>query len=355
MKNDSKLQNHLAPYLFDLPENAIARYPSDRRADARLLVIHKKSGRLEEKTVRSVFESIEPGDLLVRNTTKVSRRRVFLHRENGGEIETLFLEKQGERLWKVILRKGGRLKTGEHLRCASPSVLFRFFGRADEEPFFLLSAENRDGAELADEELERFFEEYGELPIPPYLKRSAEPIDTERYQTLYAQTPGSVAAPTAGLHFDPDTLAAIEAKGGHFADLELQIGYGTFAPLRLSNFETGRLHTERYLLPEETVQRLKEARRIVAIGTTTLRALESNFRHHERFEAGTFETDLFVHPPDTIHAANGLLTNFHLPGSSLFMLVCAFAGTELMQESYRFAIRNGYRFFSYGDATLIVD
>lgn len=352
MKIEPELEALLSPYTFKLPDELIARYPASNRSDARMLVIHRGSGEIEERSILDLHEYLKEGDVIARNRTRVSRRRVRLRRSGGGAIEALFLEPLADGTWICLLKKSGRLRYGEELRSPDPAVRFVYEGKGDDSASF--SRLRRADAGTNDD-IELFFEIHGEIPIPPYLRRAAEPLDSIRYQTVYATAPGSVAAPTAGLHLDTEILEQLRRDKIGFADVELQIGYGTFAPLRPENFEKGRLHEESYEISAEAATTLNGASRIIAVGTTTLRALESNFRRHAEFRAGRFQTSIFLHPPERIGSVHGLLTNFHLPASSLFMLVCSFAGTELMQKAYALAIQNRYRFFSYGDASLIID
>lgn len=362
---------------FELPPELIARYPSARRGDSRLLVVEKDTGRLSDRTFADLPELLVPGDLLIFNRTRVSRRRVRLRRATGARIEALFLEELPDGRWHVLLRGAGRIRTGEvlGLEGADTTTSFQFCGRAGQTgPGLLLKPVDPGGdAVLLTEE---FFERFGELPIPPYLGRPAEAVDTERYQTVMATGGSSVAAPTAGLHFTGGLLDALQNRGVARAELELLVGYGTFAPLTDENVRTGRLHRETYTITEDcALAYAVTTGRRVAVGTTTLRALESEWRartgpsgrppqsagpEHDRPEgprrirAGTHITDLFVHPPDVVRSIDGLITNFHLPRSALLLFTAAFAGTELVREAYAHAIRERYRFYSYGDAMLII-
>ena len=357
------------PFLFDLPEERIARFPAERREDARLLLIDRISGEREDHRIRDLPDILGSRDLLIRNATRVSWRRIALRRASGASTTALFLENPDPSrpsLWRVLMRRIHRIKEGELLFPISQEFsdqAFQFFRPDPQSTDSILVAVDRNPEtgepareSWADpEQAESFFERAGQVPLPPYLKRESEELDRIRYQTVYARHPGSVAAPTAGLHFTEELLGEIRNRGISLVDLELQIGYGTFAPLSEFNFIEKRLHPETYRIDEPTADLLNSPRRRIAVGTTSLRALEDNFRRHDgRFQSGEFTTSLFLYPPDSIHGAEGLLTNFHLPGSSLLLLVASFLGVEKTLENYRYAMDQKYRFFSYGDAMLIL-
>lgn len=342
----------LSPYMFDLPDDRIALYPAEPADASRLMHVNGPAS-ISHHLFRDLPGLLQQGDLLVLNRTRVSNRRVRLLRDDGREFEALFLESDtSARRWRCMIRRAARLR-GEHvLRAGNTS--FRLAGR--DGPLCILEITDTDDRPWSFTLAEQFFQENGEPPIPPYLGRRASDVDRQRYQTVFAHSPGSVAAPTAGLHFTPQLLSQL-ASAFTVSFVELTIGYGTFAPLTAENFREKRLHRESFEIPEETADMLRRARRqgqrIVAVGTTTLRALESVLRLHGEFRAGRSETDIFLFPPDTLQACDALITNFHLPASSLFLLVCAFAGTDRMQRAYRTAIAERYRFYSYGDAMLV--
>lgn len=331
---------------FDLPEDLIARYPSEKRGGSKLLVM--RDGTIADSAVSELSSWIEPNTLVIVNETRVSRRRVPLYRSTGAALEALFLEKQEDGSWSCLLRGSGKLKPGEAVH-ADEHFAFQFTGKDGSmasllplSPDFIKDPES-------------FFSRFGSVPIPPYLKRASEKIDEDRYQTVYAKNPKSAAAPTAGLHLTEEILGKLKEKNIQIAGIELDIGYGTFAPLSEENFASGKLHKENYIIPENTAGLLNHAEKILAVGTTALRALESNFRQFGHFQEGRFSTEIFIHPPDRITSVNSLLTNFHLPESSLFLLVCSLSGIEPMRTAYRHAVENGYRFYSYGDAMLVLD
>ena len=377
MKNDpgqTELEAYLRPYRFDLPERLIARRPAARRDGSRLLVLDRTTGALSDRAFSDLPDLLRPDDLLIRNATRVSPRRLRLRRASGAQIETLFLRPVAESptpettnasTWVCLIKNARKIKDDEILPGPDTGTRFRFTRAGPHE--LRMQALDHQGrpAWTTTTDAERFFARHGEIPLPPYLGRAAEAADSDRYQTVYARgEPGSVAAPTAGLHFTPELLGTLETAGVRMATLELLISYGTFAPLERENFDRGSLHPEWYTIagdfptgdwPGDPDGPTGNARRRIAVGTTSLRALEDNLRRHgDRIAPGSFETSLFIKPPDTCRSTEGLLTNFHLPGSSLLMLVCAFGGTEAVLAAYAHAVREEYRFYSYGDAMLIV-
>lgn len=392
MKNETELEAYLRPFRFDLPPELIAREPTAARDGSRLLVMDRRTGRLADHRFADLPALLEPGDLLIRNATRVSQRRVFLRRATGARIECLFLDRLPEQTaapgtYDCLVRNSRKIKEGEILLGPAPVPRFRFARTpAGRTRLTALDADDRpawpDRAAA-----EEFFARHGEIPLPPYLKRSPTAADRDRYQTVYAGRPGSVAAPTAGLHFTAELLDRLAARSVRLAQLELLISYGTFAPLEIENFETGRLHPETYVIPADFPRaafagagpdgedplgrqppggrlpdgRLPRSGRRIAVGTTSLRALEDNLRKFGEIRPGTFATELFLkpggwrdEPGDRCASVDGLLTNFHLPASSLLLLVAAFCGTERILTAYRHAVAHGYRFYSYGDAMLII-
>ncbi len=301
-------------------------------------------------------------DLLLFNATRVSRRKLQLRRATGGRISSLFLKTTSNGLWACLIKGSGKLQPGELLSIDTeePGIgaQFRYHERNPTDAAVEQSSTRYLEPVPAwkdSNEAEQFFERHGQPPLPPYMKREAGPQDSERYQTVYARHPGSVAGPTAGFHFTKTLLDECVQKGVRRVELDLQIGYGTFAPLEERNFQERHLHTETYQMQNaELLNNSRNSPRI-AVGTTTLRALEDNYRRYDgEFHDGKHETSLFVYPPDQIRSIQGLITNFHLPRSSLFLLVCAFGGRELLLKAYEHAIRQRYRFYSYGDAMFII-
>lgn len=336
----------LEDYDFELPDSQIARYPAERRDASRLLVIDRRTGALRHRTFSGLAEELRPGDVLVMNNTRVRPARVRGKRQTGGQVELLFLEELEAGVWATRGRPTTKLKLGEHL----------------EVPLADVTVEGRDGEHLivrvapaGGASVEQWLERAGEVPIPPYFKRRAEPVDRERYQTVYADRTGSVAAPTAGLHFTPELMDRIRNHGVGICYLNLTVGWGTFQPLRNEVLEKGELESETYEIPPASLDAIirakKEGRRVIAVGTTSTRALESAFRDYPPVASG--RTRLFIREPYEFRCIDGLVTNFHLPQSSLLMLVGAFTGRENILAAYREAVRMGYRFYSYGDACFI--
>ncbi len=343
-------EDEIAALDYELPPERIAQAPAEPRDAARLLVMDRESGALEHAGIADLPRFLAPGDLLVRNATRVLPARLRGHKLTGGAAEALLLGPAtgGERHFRALVRCGGRLRVGLKLG----------FVRDRER----LDAEVTDLAEDGEAVL-RFAPgpspyALGETPLPPYIRRdAADPADAERYQTVYARVPGSVAAPTAGLHFTPALDAALGERGIACAELVLHVGVGTFRPLTPGDLERGRLHAERYELPEATAAAVacaREAgRRVVAVGTTATRVLEHCATADGGVRSGIGETRLLLRPGTPFRAVDALLTNFHLPRSSLLLLVAAFAGRERVLAAYREAVERGYRFYSYGDAMLI--
>jgi len=348
---------------FSLPPEAIAQRPCARRSDARLLVLGRSGDAARppapaHRRVSALPELLEEGDLLVVNRTRVVAARLRGRKASGGRAEALLLGATGEKpgRYRALLRTRGRQRPGLEL------VFRGGEGGAAREIEARIARILDDGAVELDLPPDSRPEEIGAPPLPPYIGRCERDrdlcaLDRERYQTVYAQEPGAVAAPTAGLHLDAPLLAALDARGVERASLLLHVGLGTFQPLRREQLASGRLHRERYVLPPETAEAVARARRrgrrVAAVGTTTTRVLEACARDDRHVEARAGETELFLRPGDRFRAVDALLTNFHLPRSSLLLLVCAFAGRERVLASYREAIARGYRFYSYGDAMWI--
>lgn len=333
---------------YDLPEELIAKQPLADRAGARMLVLDRKAQTFRDDVFLNFPNYLAPGDCLTLNNTRVLPVRLLGHREgHTGEVEIFLLRanSSNRRLWRALVRPGKKLPPGEVV-VLNERLKVRIVNRLEqgEREVELLGDVN------IDEELERI----GHVPLPPYINRPDEDDDKERYQTVFASEPGSAAAPTAGLHFTPQILEASRQKGADIAEVTLHVGLGTFLPLQPENLETLRLHQEYYEVPWTAAQKLNAAKRIVAVGTTTVRTLETARRFSPDFRLCTGETDLFIAPGFYFRAAGAMLTNFHLPSSSLIMLVAAFAGYDLTMTAYRHAVANRYRFFSYGDCMLIL-
>jgi S-adenosylmethionine:tRNA ribosyltransferase-isomerase len=356
----------LADYDYELPPERIAQEPAARRDDSRLLVLRRESGVFEHRRFGEIADLLEAGDVLALNDTRVIPARLRARKETGGRVEVLLLEpasagdaEESHGAWRVLLRPGKAARAPAALRLLErPEVTLRTLGRDGEVVTVLFE---REGERLRAHQVFELCDQVGETPLPPYIHREPgagrRPEDRERYQTVFARAPGSAAAPTAGLHFTANLLATLESRGVERVPITLHVGIDTFRPLSEETLRAGELHGERVSIAEAAAQRLIEARtegrRIVAVGTTTARALES-------FAAAgcplpyRARTRLFIRPPYRFSLLGGLLTNFHLPRSSLLLLVCAFAGRDRVLAAYAEAISLGYRFYSYGDAMLIL-
>ncbi len=340
---------------YELPESLIAQHPVPR-GTSRLLVLDRASGRRVHATIADLPAHLAPGDLLVVNDTRVFPARLLGRRDpSGGAVECLLLERVGPDRWDALVHPGQKLRVGSRVVFEGPGVRLR--GEMLERRFFgrrLVRLTVEDGPDL-----ETAIEQIGHVPLPPYIRRPDLPEDRERYQTVYARVPGSVAAPTAGLHFTEALLAAIDARGVERTAVTLHVGYGTFKPVRVERVEDHTVDPEAFDISEGAARAinraLDEGRRVVAVGTTTTRALETAVRlGGGRVRPGAARTDLFIYPGFDFRVVGALLTNFHLPRSSLLMLVAAFAGRERVLEAYREAVERRYRFYSYGDAMLVV-
>lgn len=340
------MEDRLDAWDYQLPSEHIARHPADRRDASRLMRVPLGEAGVHDHTFAELPTLLRRGDLLVANDTSVLRSRVFARRPTGGRVELLLLG-AGPGEIEAMGRPTRRLAEGEVLTVPGAGTI-TVLGRA-EDPSLLRVRTDPSPLELMDRA--------GEVPLPPYLEREADAEDRERYQTVYAAAPGSAAAPTAGLHFTPELLAALTASGIGFTTVTLHVGLGTFRPLRDEDLDAGVLHPEAWVVPTHTAALIAGTRaaggRVIAVGTTALRALESAWKDGAvRPGAGT--TRLFLRPPDPIRAADGLITNLHLPRSSLLMLVACLVGRERLLDAYREAVSRGYRFYSYGDAMLLV-
>lgn len=337
---------------FNLEPELIARYPAKNRDESRLMRVDKTSQNIIiEPSFKNILPCLSLGDLIVFNDTKVSKRRVYLNSTKGREHECIFLERETDspEVWKCILRKSGKLKANDLLITPlKKDIAFQFIDSQDTisrlSPSLPLT--------------EDIFDTIGTVPIPPYLKRKEEEIDNERYQTIFANQSKSVAAPTAGLHFTKELKQEAENKGVRFCPISLHIGYGTFSPVSQKQIDSKELHTEEYTVSPETAnllnQQKKEGKRIISLGTTSLRVLETIYNPETRnYVSGAGKTNIFLMPGDKISSIDALITNFHLPESSLLLLVAAFAGIELTKAAYSKAIECRMRFFSYGDSMMI--
>jgi len=331
---------------FQLPNELIAQYPPERRRDSRLLVVEGGAGGLQDRRFEEIGRFLNAGDLLVMNNTRVIKARMTARKATGGKVEMLVERIIDARRVLAHLRASRAPAVGSRLHIGDGAEAV-VCGRRDD--LFELALE---GSATID----TLLEEYGRVPLPPYIRREPERLDEERYQTVYAREAGAVAAPTAGLHFDAVLLEALRDAGVQTGFITLQVGAGTFQPLRSDDIDAHLMHSERVSVSAQLCEQVADARsrgsRVIAVGTTSVRALESAAAGGELapFEG---ETRLFIKPGDVFRCVDALLTNFHLPESTLLMLVCAFAGFDTVMGAYRHAVTEGYRFFSYGDAMLL--
>ena len=346
-ERDGTLTSH---YEIDLPLDRIAQRPAETRGESRLMIVNRSTGDITHKHFSDLVPLIPAGDALVLNTTRVFRARLLGVRENGTDAEVLLLRSLGDSTYEAMVHPGGKLKPGRKVHITD-----------DFEAEIVSTTERRTRVVRlsAAIPIEDAIEKYGHVPLPPYITRADEAADADRYQTVYATEPGSVAAPTAGLHFTPEFLEALEAKGVRRADVLLHVGAGTFKPVDVENPADHVMHEEPYTIPQPTADILNATRRgggkIWAVGTTSVRTLESGIGDDGEFVAASGETRKFIRPPYQFRAVDRLITNFHLPRSTLIMLVAAFAGYDLTMRAYQEAIAERYRLYSYGDAMLITD
>ncbi len=333
---------------YDLPEELIAQSPAEPRDAARLLVLDRATGRMDEAVFADIARWLRPKDCLILNNTKVIRARLHGNKVTGGKVELFLLREMGRGAWEALVRPSAKVRPGSIVRIGE--TVRATVGEVLPEGHRLVTFDSPDVLSI--------LEQQGEVPLPPYITRdSADARDTVRYQTIFAQTPGAVAAPTAGLHFTDAVFRDLDAGGVNRAFLTLHVGYGTFKPIQAERLEDHRVDPEEFVLSEETAAVLNRTRaeggRIVAVGTTSTRVLESQYRDGQ-FHPGEGTTGHYIFPPYVFRGVDALITNFHLPRSSLLALVCAFAGTEQVLAAYRYAVEKRFRFYSYGDAMLIV-
>jgi S-adenosylmethionine:tRNA ribosyltransferase-isomerase len=339
-------------FSFDLPSELIAQEPSEDRSAARLLVLNRADGSVRHLLVSDIAGLVESGTVLVLNDTRVRKARVFGTRTGGGKVELIFLRQVEPTLWEVLAGRSRKARPGTRIELpggVSGTISEGQGNGAGEQEARLLRL---DGP-IA----ESWLEEHGHVPLPPYIKRADTSADSERYQTVYARVPGSAAAPTAGLHFTPGLLHDLSERGVSIAWVTLHVGLGTFLPIRTENIEDHAMHEEHYSVPRQTKetvdQAVKDRRPVMAVGTTVVRTLESAWTP-AGLQEGENRTRLFISPGYRFNVVSRLMTNFHTPGSSLLVLVSAFAGVDLIRNAYAEAIRERYRFYSYGDAMLIL-
>jgi S-adenosylmethionine:tRNA ribosyltransferase-isomerase len=345
----------LAAFDFHLPEERIAQEPLADRAAARMLVVHRAEGRWEDRAFRDFPAYLGEGDCLVLNDSRVFPARLYGTRAGfSGEVEVFLLRAcgAGGREWTALVRPGRKLGVGERIRFAD-GLEGEITGRGEFGERTIRFESDGDSPEDLPADLLDEFEKIGHVPLPPYIKRGDRAADRERYQTVFASERGSVAAPTAGLHFTQEILEACRARGADVSYVTLHVGLGTFQPLHEEQVERAKLHSESYQITDENAAQMRAAKRLVCAGTTSVRTVESALQRGAlRGQSG--ETDIFIYPGFEFRGVGAMLTNFHLPRTSLLLLVCAFAGTELAMAAYRHAVEAKYRFYSYGDCMLIV-
>lgn len=347
----------LSQFKFDLPLNLIAQNPTKRREDSRLMVIERKTGNIENKHFRDILDYFDDKDVFVANNTKVFPARMFGHKEKtGARIEVFLLRELNKtsRLWDVIVDPARKIRVGNKL----------FFGENEELTAEVIDNTTSRGRTIrflwegTEEDYRETLARLGETPLPKYIKRKPDAEDKERYQTVYAKHEGAVAAPTAGLHFSPELIKRLEIKGIRFAEVTLHTGLGTFRPIEVEDLSKHKADAEYFKIEEEACTIVNEAiqsgRRICSVGTTSMRAMESSFTSQHLLKPSEGWTNHFIFPPYEFNIADSLITNFHLPKTSLLIMASAFAGYDLMMEAYKKAIKDKYRFFSYGDAMLII-
>jgi S-adenosylmethionine:tRNA ribosyltransferase-isomerase len=334
-------------FYFELPERLIAQYPASKRGDSRLMRVDRATGKIDHLLVQDLPEILPPEGCMVFNDSRVRKARIYGRaKDTGGVGEFLFLKPRGPDLWHVLSKKAGRRKSGRV-----------YIFPENREGEFLKGSDGECHVRFRKPLDEDYFERNGHIPLPPYIRRADGPSDAERYQTVYAGPAGSSAAPTAGLHFTEEMLERIDRKGIQRVSVTLHVGLGTFLPVRSETIEEHLMHEEDFSVGEDAGAAVMEAknsgRPVIAVGTTSVRVLESAWANN-RLTTGPAATRIFIYPGYLFHAVDVLFTNFHTPESTLLMLVSAFAGKDLIDRAYKEAVKREYRFFSYGDAMIIV-
>ena len=332
---------------YFLPEELIAQTPVEPRDSSRLLVFDRQADKVEDKIFKDIISYLKEGDVLVRNNTRVLPARMFGATEHGGKVEILLLKRYNLTDWEVLVKPGKKAKIGTVL-VISENLKLEVIGKIEESG-------SRVVRFIYDGVFEEIISSLGEMPLPPYIKEKLK--DKERYQTVYAKEDGSAAAPTAGLHFTPELLEKIKAKGVEIVDVLLHVGLGTFRPVKVDDVEKHHMHKEYYEISKESAEKInkakREKRRIIAVGTTTVRTLESATDENGFVRVAKENTDIFLYPPYKLKCVDALITNFHLPKSTLLMLVSCMSSRERILEIYKRAVEEKYRFFSFGDAMFI--
>ena len=335
-------------FYYDLPEELIAQTPLEKRDSSRMLVLNKESGDVSHSTFHNIIDMLNPGDLLVMNNSRVLPARIFGTRtDTGSSVEFLLLKQLGNNTWETLVKPGKKAKIGTSFDFSG--VMKGYVDDIGKEGVRVIRFESEESIYTA-------LDKIGQMPLPPYIKETLS--DKERYQTVYSDPIGSAAAPTAGLHFTDELLTELHDKGVNTAYVTLHVGLGTFRPVKEDDVTDHIMHSEFYVLPDETVELIKKTKanggRVIAVGTTTTRTLESVARDKGELVACDGSTDIFIYPPYEFKVLDGLITNFHLPESTLIMLVSAFAGYDNTMNAYKQAVSERYRFFSFGDSMLIL-
>jgi S-adenosylmethionine:tRNA ribosyltransferase-isomerase len=354
------MRTKLSQFNFDLPEKLVAQYPTDYRDESRLMVVHRDTGKIEHKIFKDVLDYFDEEDIMIFNNTKVFPARLFGKKEKtGAKIEVFLLRELNpeQRLWDVLVDPARKIRVGNKL----------YF--SDEDGNDVLVAEVVDNTtsrgrtirflfDGSEEEFRQQLHSLGNTPLPKYINRPVEPLDDERYQTVYAKELGAVAAPTAGLHFSVELMKRLEIKGVNFAELTLHVGLGTFRNIEVEDLSKHKMDAEYFRITRQQAELVNNAKtnkkRVCSVGTTVMRSIESAVSAERLLKAAEGWTNLFIYPPYEFSIANAMITNFHLPKSSLVIMVAAFGGYDLIMEAYQEAVKEKYRFYSYGDAMLII-
>jgi len=347
----------LSQFKLHIPDSLLATYPAKHRDESKLMVIHRKTGKIEHKKFKQVIDYFNDGDVMVMNNTKVFPARLYGNKEKtGAKIEVFLLRELNKEsfLWDVIVDPARKIRIGNKL----------YFGQNDELIAEVIDNTTSRGRTLrflydgTHDEFKRIITSLGNTPLPKYIKRKAEPEDVDRYQTIFAKHEGAVAAPTAGLHFSPELMKRLELKGLNFAELTLHVGLGTFRPVEVEDLTKHKMDSEQLIIPEAACEIVNKAKahhkKICAVGTTTMRGIETSVSTKGEIKPFSGWTNKFIFPPYEFDVADSMITNFHMSESTLLMMTCAFGGYDLIMNAYKVAIKEKYRFYSYGDAMLIL-
>ena len=339
---------NVSDFYYDLPEELIAQTPIEKRDESRLMVLNREKQTIEHKTFKDIIDYLEPGDCLVRNNTKVIPARLYGKKATGAKIEFLLLNRIEGDIWECIVRPGHKLKPGTEVEFGE--------GLLKGTVLEIMPGGTRKVEFKYEGIFNEILDQIGLMPLPPYIHESLK--DKDRYQTVYAKYDGSAAAPTAGLHFTPELFEKIKAKGIEVANVTLHVGIGTFRPVKVENVEEHHMHSEHFYIKQEDVDKIntakKNGKRVIAVGTTSCRVLETIADENGMVKATEGDTQIFIYPGYKYKCLDGLVTNFHLPESTLIMLVSALAGRDYIMKAYNEAVKERYRFFSFGDAMLIL-